>query len=125
MKSRVALLLLLFGLCGCGGPLGKTFSVLFQPYTSGLDPKAQDTVRAAATFADAHPEMPLSIAGDATRPEAGDFDTLRQQRVAVVRDALVREGVKQWRIQVLGTGILYPDGDPNLVPTKVTINVGL
>ena len=125
MKFRVGVLLMLLGLCGCGGSLGKTFSVLFQPYTSGLDPKAQDTVRAAAAFANAHPEMPLAIAGDATRPEAGETDTLRQQRVTVVKDVLVREGVDPFRIQVLGTEILHPNGISDQTLGKVAINIGL
>jgi outer membrane protein OmpA-like peptidoglycan-associated protein len=125
MRHRAAILLLLALIGGCSGQGGKAFGIAFPAYSADLDPQAQAAVQAAATFAKAHPLMPLSIAGYAARPDAEDIATLRQQRVAVVRDALVREGVDQIRIEVLGNGILYPDGVPDLPTDKVNINVGL
>jgi outer membrane protein OmpA-like peptidoglycan-associated protein len=125
MRCRAAIFLLFVFLDGCSGHDVRKFSVLFQPFSADLDPRAQATVRAAAAFAKAHPLTPLSIAGYATRPDPGDVPTLRQERVGVVHDALVREGVDQIRIEVLGNGILYPDGGPDLPPDEVDISVGL
>jgi outer membrane protein OmpA-like peptidoglycan-associated protein len=125
MRCRVAIVLLLAFLVGCAGLDGKKFSVAFQPFGVDLDPRAQATVQAAAAFAKAHPLMPLSLAGYATRPDGDNFATLRQQRVAVVQDALVREGVNQIRIEILGNGIIYPDGVPDLPPEAVDISIGL
>jgi cytochrome c oxidase subunit 2 len=126
MHNRVVILLLLVFLGGCGGQAGQSFSLFFQPYSSGLDPRAQETVQTAATYAKAHPLMPISIAGysDPGNP-ADDFDTLWNQRSEAVQDALVRQGVGPMRIEVLGKGILYPDGLPNLPVRRVDINIGL
>jgi outer membrane protein OmpA-like peptidoglycan-associated protein len=125
MRYRVAILLLFAFLGGCTSLDGKRFSVLFQPYSSALDAQAQATVQSASAFAQAHPLMPLSIAGYVQRLDSGDFETLRQQRVMMVQDALVRQGVDQARIEVLGNGILYPDGVPDQTIGRVDINIGL
>jgi hypothetical protein len=90
-----------------------------------MDSQAQAAVQSASAFAQAHPLMPLSIAGYVVRIDPGDIDTLRQQRVMVVQDALVRRGVNQMRIEVLGNGILYPDGVPDQTAGRVDINIGL
>jgi outer membrane protein OmpA-like peptidoglycan-associated protein len=121
---RVAILLLVAFLSGCSGKDGKSFYVFFQPYDSGLDAQAQATVQAAATYANAHPLMPISIAGDATRPDIG-VDTLRQQRVAAVKHALVQAGVGAMGIDIQGAGLAYADGMPDQPVGRVTINVGL
>ncbi|HEY0184667.1 MAG TPA: hypothetical protein VGC09_17850 [Rhodopila sp.] len=125
MRYRVAILVLLAFLGGCAGPDGKKFSVLFPPYSADLDPAAQEVVHAAATFAKAHPLMPLSVGGYASRPDPGNYPTLRQERVGVVQKALVREGVDQFRIEIPGNGIIYPDGVPDLPVDRVDINIGL
>jgi outer membrane protein OmpA-like peptidoglycan-associated protein len=125
MRSGFGWLLLCVALAGCAGGDGKAFYVFFQPYSSDLDSEAQTTVQAAATYALAHPLMPISIAGDATRPDTGDNDTLRQQRVAAVKDALVRAGVGAPGIDVRGNGLAYPDGVPDQPVGRVTVNVGL
>ncbi len=121
---RVAILLLFAVLSGCSGKDGKSFYVFFQPYVGSLDAQAQATVQEAARYSNAHPLMPISIAGDATRPGEG-IDTLRQQRVAAVKDALIQDGVGALGIDVEGTGLAYPDGMPNQPVGRVTINVGL
>jgi len=127
MGFRVAVLLLLALIGGCAGSDGRKFTIAFPPFTSALDPKAQQNVEAAAAFANAHSLMPLSILGYPTRPDPNDADTLREQRVAVVRNELVRQGVAQFRIEVLGTGIIYPEGVPmpGLPADQVDISVGL
>jgi outer membrane protein OmpA-like peptidoglycan-associated protein len=125
MRYRVAVVLLFAFLAGCGGQAGKSFPVFFQPYSSALDAQGLATVQAAAAYANAHTLMPVSIAGDATRPDPGDFDTLRQQRVAVVKDALVQAGVGAAGIDVWGTGLAFPNGDPSQIAGRVVINVGL
>nr|WP_294524049.1 hypothetical protein [uncultured Rhodopila sp.] len=125
MRRRLAIVLLFGLLAGCGGQAGKSFPVFFQPYSATLDAQGQATVQAAAAYANAHALMPVALAGDATRPDMGDFDTLRQQRVAVVKDALVQAGVGAAGIDVLGTGLAYGDGDPSQIAGRVVINVGL
>nr|WP_294506810.1 hypothetical protein [uncultured Rhodopila sp.] len=125
MRYRVAIVLLFALLAGCGGQAGKSFPVFFQPYSSALDAQGLATVQAAAAYANAHTLMPVAIAGDATRPDSGDFDTLRQQRVAVVKDALVQAGLGAAGIDVWGTGMAFPTGDPSQVQQRVVINVGL
>jgi hypothetical protein len=125
MRQSIVLLLLvgLFG--GCAGPDGAKYSVMFQPYSSALDSPAQTTVHNAAVFAQAHPLMPLSISGYATRLGSVDIETLRQLRVQTVQQSLISEGVSPLQIEVLGTGILYPDGVPDSPIGRVDINVGL
>jgi hypothetical protein len=125
MRQAVVVLLLagLFG--GCAGPYGAKYSVRFQPFSSALDSPAQTTVHDAAAFAKAHPLTPLSISGYATPLDPGDIETLRQERVQTVQQALISEGVSPIRIEVLGTGLLYPDGVPNSPIGRVDINVGL
>jgi outer membrane protein OmpA-like peptidoglycan-associated protein len=125
MRYRVAIVLLFAFLAGCGGQAGKSFPVFFQPYSSALDAQGLATVQAAAAYANAHTLMPVAIAGDATLPDSGDFDTLRQQRVAVVKDALVQAGIGAAGIDVFGTGLAFPTGDPSQVQGRVVINVGL
>jgi len=69
--------------------------------------------------------MPLSIAGYASRIDPSDIDTLRQERVQTVQQALIREGVGPMRIEILGAGLLYPDGVPDLPTGRVEIAIGL
>jgi outer membrane protein OmpA-like peptidoglycan-associated protein len=125
MRFRVTIVLLFTLLCGCSGGAGKSFSVFFQPYSAALDGQALATVQAAATYAKAHPLMPVALAGDATRPDTGDLDTLRQERVAAVKDALVQAGLGAAGIDVWGTGMAFPTGDPSQVVGRVVISVGL
>jgi outer membrane protein OmpA-like peptidoglycan-associated protein len=126
MRFRIAALVVFAFLGGCAQD-GKSFSILFQPYSSQLDPQAREAIHAAAAFANEHPLMPLSLQGYTTRPDPIVFGTLPQLRVAVVQRALVDEGVGQARIQVLGNGILYPRGVPmpELSRGQVDVNIGL
>ncbi len=117
--------LLSAALSACAGPDGGKFSVGFLPYSAALDSPARSTVHNAATFANAHPLMPLSIAGYAHRLDTGDIETLRQERVQTVQRALISEGVDPARIEILGNTLLYPDGVPDLPIGRVDINVGL
>jgi outer membrane protein OmpA-like peptidoglycan-associated protein len=125
MRHRLAVLTLFALLAACGAKGGQSFRVFFQPYSSDLDAQSQATVQAAAAYANAHPLMPISITGDATRPDTGDIDTLRQQRVAVVKDALVRAGIGAAGIDIMGAGLAYPTGVPDQPVGRVVINVGL
>ena len=125
MRQSVVFLLLAGLFAGCAGPDGGKYSVMFQPYSSGLDAPAQVTVHNAAAFAQARPLMPLSISGYATPLDTGDIETLRQLRVQTVQQALISEGVSSMRIEVLGTGLLYPDGVPDSPIGRVDIAVGL
>jgi hypothetical protein len=124
MRFGVVVLLLALS-SGCSGPDGGKFSVSFLPYSSALDTPGLTTVHNAAAFASAHPLMPVSIAGYAQPLDTGDIDTLRQERVQTVQQALINEGVSSIRIEVLGNGLLYPDGVPYLPTGRVDINVGL
>ena len=125
MRYRFTTLVLFALLGGCGGGDGKSFSVFFQPYSADLDPRAQETVHAAATFANAHPLMPVSIAGY-TPSQGFNVDTTSGQRAEVVQNALVREGVGRLRIEIVGSDrLIDPTGLPNLPVGRVDINVGL
>jgi outer membrane protein OmpA-like peptidoglycan-associated protein len=127
MHYRIAVALLMILLAGCVGGDGGKFTVFFGPYSSQLDAKAQETIQAAATFAKGNPLMPVSVQGDNTQPDPTEFDTLRQLRVAAVKNGLVKAGVGDLRIQIMGSGINYPQGVPMpaLSPGQVLINVGL
>jgi outer membrane protein OmpA-like peptidoglycan-associated protein len=125
MRCGIVVVLLSTLLVGCSGPDGGKYRVFFQPYSSGLDARARAAVQSAATFANAHPLMPLSIAGYATPLDPHDIETLRQERVQAVQRALIDDGVASIRIEVLGTGLLYPDGVPDSPTGRVDINIGL
>jgi outer membrane protein OmpA-like peptidoglycan-associated protein len=113
-------------LAGCAGT-EETFVVRFQPFSASLDIAAQSTLHAAAVYAKANPLAPLSVDGFHSRPDPTEFDTLPQDRVNVVTNALVDAGVERWRIEVLGTGIVDPQGVrmPTLPERSVVIKAGL
>jgi outer membrane protein OmpA-like peptidoglycan-associated protein len=125
MRPRIAAILLTTLLSACSGPLGAKYPVRFPPFDAGLDPQAQAAVRAAATFAAAHPLMPVTISGYRQPLDPSDIETLRQERVQTVQRALLQEGVGSERIEILGNGLLYPDGVPDSPKGRVDINIGL
>jgi outer membrane protein OmpA-like peptidoglycan-associated protein len=124
MRCRFAILLLSTLAGACGSQAGQRFSVYFQPYSANFDPQAQQVVHEAATFAKAHPLMPLSIKN--TTPYMGlEVDTISGQRTEAVLHALLQEGVSRMRIEIVGTDrLLDPNGMPNLPPQRVDISVG-
>jgi outer membrane protein OmpA-like peptidoglycan-associated protein len=124
MRCRFAVLLLSTLVGACSGQSGQRFSVYFQPYSADFDPQAQQVVHEAATFAKAHPLMPLSIKN--TTPDMGlQVDTLSGQRTEAVLHALLQEGVSRMRIEIVGADrLLDPNGMPNLPPQRVDISVG-
>jgi outer membrane protein OmpA-like peptidoglycan-associated protein len=125
MRRRAAIILALALLGGCGGQDGKSYSLFFQPFSTGLNPEAQQSVQAAAAFASAHPLMPVTIAGDTPPPGMQD-DSLSQQRVQVVRSALVVRGVGGERIELLGDErMVNPDGMTGMPARRVDIRIGL
>jgi outer membrane protein OmpA-like peptidoglycan-associated protein len=121
---RLAVLLLLTLVGACGGQSGQRYSVYFQPYSAGFDPQAQQVVHEAATFAKAHPLLPLSIKN--TTPYIGvQVDTLSGQRTEAVLHALLQEGISRMRIEIVGADrLLDPNGMPNLPAQRVDISVG-
>ena len=127
MRHRIAIGLLMTVLAGCAGGDGGNYSVFFMPYSSQLDQKALDTIQSAATFAKANPPMPITIQGYTTRPDPTEHDSLRELRVAVVKNGLLNAGVGSMRIEVLGNGLIYPQGVPmpTLPSGRVEIHVGL
>ena len=127
MVHRIACILLFVLLGACVGPAEGSFAVRFTQFSAELDPAARATIQAAAAYAKANPLAPLSVDGYRMRPDPTEPDTLRQERVHVVTSALVDAGVDRWRIQVLGTGIVYPQGVPMpaLPSREVIINAGL
>jgi outer membrane protein OmpA-like peptidoglycan-associated protein len=124
MRCRFAVLLLSTLVGACSGQSGQRFSVYFQPYPADFDPQAQQVVHEAATFAKAHPLMPLSIKN--TTPDMGlQVDTLSGQRTEAVLHALLQEGVSRMRIEIVGADrLLDPNGMPNLPRQWVDISVG-
>jgi outer membrane protein OmpA-like peptidoglycan-associated protein len=124
MRCRFAVLLLSTLVGACGGQSGQRYSVYFQPYSAGFDPQAQQVIHEAATFAKAHPLLPLSIKN--TTPYMGvQVDTLSGQRTEAVLHALLQEGISRMRIEVVGADrLLDPNGMPNLPAQRVDISVG-
>jgi outer membrane protein OmpA-like peptidoglycan-associated protein len=123
---RVAVVLLAASLAGCAGG-GKTFIIRFEPFSASLDTAGRSTLHAAADYAKANPLAPVSVDGFHSRPDPTEFDTLPQERVNVVTNALVDVGVERWRIEVLGKGVVYPRGVPmpTLPDRSVVIRTGL
>src|SRR3954454_13907550 len=94
MRCHFAVLLLSTLVGACGGQSGQRYSVYFQPYSAGFDPQAQQVIHEAATFAKAHPLLPLSIKN--TTPYMGvQVDTLSGQRTEAVLHALLQEGISR------------------------------
>ena len=127
MRFRLIFTLMLAFLGGCGGNAGQTFSVHFGTYVSDIGPNQQAVVMNAASYAVANPIMPVSIQGYQMRPETSWVDTVEELRVANVKAALIAAGVSSFRIQVLGNGVLYPEGVPmpELPDGVVDIRIGL
>src|ERR1700760_1586549 len=125
MRRRFVTLLLPPLMSACGGQAGQRYSVFFQPYSASLDPQGQQAVGAAATFAKAHPLMPISI--KAYTPYLGEeIYTASGQRTETVLRALEQAGIGRMRIEVVGSDrLLDPNGMPNLPRDRVDIYVGL
>jgi|1186.fasta_scaffold291090_1 outer membrane protein OmpA-like peptidoglycan-associated protein len=125
MRYRFALLVFLAFINACGGQIGRSYSIIFQPYSADLDPQAQKAVQAAAIFANAHPLMPISIV-NFTPYNGFNGDTMSGQRADAVLNALLKKGVSRMRIEIKGTDrLLDPNGMPNLPTPRVDIHVGL
>ncbi|WP_158258604.1 OmpA family protein [Rhodopila globiformis] len=128
MRQRFIPLLLLAALGGCTSLFGdrtRSYSVYFQPYSTDLDAHAHQTVLDAAAFAQLHPLQPVFLVGYAGRPDPSkDVDGLSAQRAEVVKQALVRNGVRAGRISVTANGITDPEGKPEVAVRRVDINVG-
>jgi outer membrane protein OmpA-like peptidoglycan-associated protein len=124
MRCHLVVLLLSTLLSACSGQSGQHFPVFFQPYDANLDSQAQESVHQAASFAKAHPLMPLSIIG--LTPYMGvEVDTMSGQRTQSVLNALLREGIGRMRIEIVGSDrLLDPNGMPNLPAQRVDIYVG-
>lgn len=119
-------MILVTALAGCAGaPERQRFSVFFQPYSAGLDQQANETVKAAAQFAQSHRGLPVALAGYSAPPDPNrDVDGLSAQRADVVKQALVASGVEPSRISTDAKGITDPKELPQVAVRRVDIMVG-
>jgi outer membrane protein OmpA-like peptidoglycan-associated protein len=126
MRLSWMTILTLSSLGGCGllGDSGK-YSVYFQPYSAALDDQAGDTIHNAATYAKAHPVMPVIVAGYSAPPDPKqDVEGLSDQRAEVVKQGLIADGIRPNRIVTVGNGATDPKSMPTVSVRRVDINVG-
>jgi len=72
----------------------------FQPETATLLERCSDKMAHLVAWLKDHPQTALSLRGYVDQREAGRQDTaLREQRAAVVREALISAGIAPDRIQ--------------------------
>jgi hypothetical protein len=122
-----ALLLIVGCLGGCAGDLGQTFMVHYIPFSTIPDEQGKASVSAAIAFAKAHPLMPVAIDGFHYGQYSNEFDSLREERVRVLVFRFGEAGIDRSRIDILGKGMVYPQGSPmpSLPPDTVKITLGL
>ena len=125
MRLRLITVLSMFALTGCSSPDSQNFSVYFPPYSAKLDNQANDTIAAAASFAQSHSRQPVEVTGYlAPADHRPDVDVLSAQRAAAVKHALADDGVVADRITTAATGMIDPKPLPSLAVRRVDINVG-
>jgi outer membrane protein OmpA-like peptidoglycan-associated protein len=126
MRVRWMTILLLGALPACTPQTnGQKYSVYFQPYSADLDPQAQDTVHAAADFAQAHRSLPVAVTGYSAPPDPGrDVPGLSAHRAEVVAQALTGAGVEASRVTTSASGIIDPNTLPTLAVRRVDITIG-
>jgi outer membrane protein OmpA-like peptidoglycan-associated protein len=119
-------LLYIVACSGCSStPDTQQFSVFFQPYSAAVDQQANATIQSAATYALAHPAMPVTLNGYSAPPDPKlDVDGLSAQRAEIVKKILVTGGVDPNRVTTKANGITDPKSLPNLSVRRVDINIG-
>jgi outer membrane protein OmpA-like peptidoglycan-associated protein len=126
MQFRWTTPLLLASLGGCGlfTSTGK-YSVYFQPYSTALNDQANETIHSAASFAQAHPVLPVVVTGYSAPPDPKqDVPGLSDQRADAVKQMLIADGVSPNRISTVGNGITDPQTLPEVSVRRVDIGVG-
>lgn len=116
--------LLMAGVAACtSGPIGPqvpAYVVFFTPFSSELDEPAKQVVADASRAATTAPARPLTVAGYAdTTPVPGGSQTVSEQRVKAVVDALVASGVNRQSITRAPRG--NTSGDPGIESRRVEI----
>lgn len=88
------------------GPLyGAVQQVHFEPETTALLDRCADKMAHLIAWLHDHPETTLSLRGHVDQRESERQETaLREQRAAVVRDALIRAGIAPERIELGSAG---------------------
>lgn len=106
---------LLVSLAGCAAfnpaPTGQRFPVFFAPMVATLDNGGGGVVHAAAQFAAAHPNDPITLVAYAAPPgnhyvEPADIDT---ERAVAVTSQLVADGIDKARISAIAKGPVQPE----------------
>jgi outer membrane protein OmpA-like peptidoglycan-associated protein len=126
MRFRWTTTLLLATLGGCGlfTDTGK-YRVYFQPYSADLDPQGSQTTQAAASFARAHPALPIIVTGYSAPPDPKlDVPGLSDKRADAVKQMLIADGISPNRIVTVGNGITDPNSLPEVAVRRVDIGVG-
>ena len=92
----------------------RNFMLFFPNDRAGVTPDGEAVVHEAAMLAKANPNARITVAGHADTFGNGPYNaTLSQRRAEAVREALLRDGVSQAQINVIGHG-----EDHLLVSTK-------
>jgi len=92
----------------------RNFMLFFGNDRAGVTPDGDAVIREAAQAAKANPNARITVAGNAdTWGDSAYNRSLSQRRAEAVRDALIRDGVNQASISVVGQG-----EDALLVSTK-------
>jgi outer membrane protein OmpA-like peptidoglycan-associated protein len=126
MRFRWTTTLLLATLGGCGWftETGK-YSVYFQPYSATPNDQATETIHTAASFAQAHPLLPVVVTGYSAPPDPKlDVAGLSDQRADAVKQMLIADGIRPNRISTVGNGITDPQSLPEVSLRRVDIGVG-
>ncbi len=109
MRLALAALLLLTGLTACQPPPKQNYFVFFDRWSAELDGQSRTLIRAAATYARAHPTDAIVVIGyaDPTGSKQANED-ISATRAESVRDALVADGIQAARITTRAHGEVQP-----------------
>ena len=126
MRLRWISTLVLVSLSGCSlFSDGQKYSVYFENNATELNPQGNETILAAANFAQAHPMRPVAVAGFSGLPGPGqNVDGLSARRAEVVKQLLVADGVSPGRITTSANGMVDPKTLPDVAVRRVDISVG-
>ena len=104
-----ALLLLAAGLTACQPPPKQNYFVFFPKWSAELDGQSRTLIRAASTYAKAHPADPIVVIGYADPSGSQDAHVdISATRAARVKAALAADGIPAERIEARAHGELQP-----------------
>ncbi len=114
MRRLVALLLpFTLGACATLGVESPNhrFPIFFSPESATLSHGGDSVARAAAAFANRHPDAPIVVAGYAATPGSHYVEQpgLDAERADIVTQQLIADGVASARIVTKPMGVVQPE----------------